>query len=210
MYIDKNYTKPLIIKPLLILDLDETLIHASETLLDFEADFRLPPYYYVYQRPYLSDFLNFCNKHFELAIWSSASEDYVNAIVQKILPPNIFLQFVWSRKRCTPKFLLYRDSLGRYNLDYPSSYQYLKQLKKVRRLGYDLKKVLIVDDTPTKVMNYYGNAIYIKEFRGEQDDLELLKLSHYLLKLRDVENVRSIEKRGWSENIILDGLGLNY
>lgn len=36
---------------LLILDLDETLIHSIETKLDVEPDFYFEPYY-VYKRPY--------------------------------------------------------------------------------------------------------------------------------------------------------------
>ncbi len=41
---------------LLILDLDETLIHATENELNFSADFRFDRYF-IYKRPYLDQFL---------------------------------------------------------------------------------------------------------------------------------------------------------
>ena len=44
---------------LLILDLDETLIFATERPLTREADFRVGPYH-VYGRPGLADFLDQC------------------------------------------------------------------------------------------------------------------------------------------------------
>ena len=43
----------------------------------------------------------------------------------------------------------------------------------------------------------YGNAIYIKEFTGDVNDCELRHLYNYLLTLKTVKNVRTIEKRGW-------------
>lgn len=46
-------------------------------------------------------------------------------------------------------------------------------------------------------MNSYGNAIYPKEYKGEQKDKELLHLAKYLLTLQNEENLRIIEKRFW-------------
>ena len=60
-----------------------------------------------------------------------------------------------------------------------------------------MKRTLIVDDTPEKVRQNYGNAIYIKPYVGAPDDRELASLADYLLTLKDAENVRGIEKRNW-------------
>ncbi len=76
-------------------------------------------------------------------------------------------------------------------------YEYTKLLKKVKHKGYDLDRVLIVDDTPAKVKNAYGNAIYVTEFNGDPADNELEVLGDYLLRFKDMENVRRVEKRGW-------------
>ena len=181
---------------LLILDLDETLIHASATEVRAGADFQVF-HYFVYKRPGLADFLNICAQHFKLAIWSSASDDYVQEVVRNILPIEVTLEFVWGRSRCTPFTTPQIDEYSYYNLDASSSYEYAKRLKKVWRRGFSLRKTLIVDDTPAKVQQNYGNAIYIKPYLGNLEDEELIHLTDYLLTLKGEENFRTIEKRHW-------------
>jgi hypothetical protein len=56
-----------------------------------------------------------------------------------------------------------------------------------------------VDDTPAKVQQNYGNAIYIKPYLGSTEDEEFSHLAPYLLTLLGQENVRTIEKRNWSD-----------
>ncbi|MEM7039996.1 MAG: HAD family hydrolase, partial [Bacteroidota bacterium] len=153
---------------LLILDLDETLIHARKRPHSHPPDFETD-YYFVYIRPGLADFLTTAAQHFDLAIWSSAGDDYVHEIVAHIQPPGIEFQFVWGRSRCTKT----RD----YELD---EYVYEKRLKKVKRKGYALEQILIVDDSREKLRANYGNAIYMKPFLGEQADEELELLGAYL------------------------------
>jgi RNA polymerase II subunit A small phosphatase-like protein len=187
-------------KILLILDLDETLIHATATRIRDHFDFQVYDYY-VYQRPGLAEFLARCAAHFTLAVWSSASDDYVQAIVRQIFAAQRPPAFVWGRSRCTPFRLTGLDEQGFYSLDYTHEYAYefAKRLKKVTRRGFDLKRMLIVDDTPEKVSQNYGNAIYVRPYLGERDDTELASLADYLHTLRDVPNVRTIEKRGWRQ-----------
>lgn len=170
---------------LLILDLDETLIHSIETKLDVEPDFYFEPYY-VYKRPYLSHFLNEIKEHFKIAIWSSADDNYVSHIADQIKPESLNYEFVWGRSRCSPK----RDS-------FMDRYIYEKRLYKIKSKKYNLEKTIIVDDTPEKVRVNYGNAVYIKEFKGESTDEELTYLLPYLISLKNVTNIRNIEKRGW-------------
>ncbi|UOQ64974.1 HAD family hydrolase [Hymenobacter volaticus] len=182
-------------KLLLILDLDETLIHASTKELDRPADFTLFDYH-IYIRPHLTEFLIGCSHHFRLAIWSSASDDYVAEVTKHIVPASIPLDFVWGRSRCTYCF----HNAAFEELGYPDShshYDYVKVLKKLRRRGYDLDRVLIVDDTPSKAKRNYGNAIYPTEYLGQLHDNELILLLRYLAQFKDVGNVRSIEKRDW-------------
>lgn len=185
---------------LLILDIDETLIHATNQKLEREPEFRVF-HYYVYERPYLKEFLKFCNEHFRIAIWSSASDNFVSEVVKIIIPPEIELEFVWSRNKCTYSLNVSRDEDGYYNLDGLSHYSFTKQFKKLRKKGYDLSRVLMIDDTPEKLANSYGNAIYVREYTGGEEDNELKLLTNYLLKLKNEENVRTIEKRFWRNEI---------
>lgn len=171
---------------LLVLDIDETLLHAAESPLPHRShDFSFGPYL-IHKRPHLDQFIREVYELFQVAYWSSASPDYVTCLVEIINPPELTPQFVWARDRCTIA----------YHPELQENY-FVKDLKKVKRRGYDLQKVLIVDDTPSKSSRNYGNAIYIPPFMGETNDVELLRLAGYLRRLRTASNYRSIEKRYW-------------
>lgn len=183
-------------RTLLILDLDETLIYATETVLDRLPDFEVYGYY-VYRRPYLAAFLESVQSDFDLAVWSSASDPYVSAVAHNIFVDTSRLHFVWGRSRAT----LRRTSMdgSGYMLDPGDHTHYLKPLSKVKRMGWRLERTLIIDDTPEKCVRNYGNAIYPRPFTGEEADTELLLLASYLRTLRSESDVRRIEKRRWRE-----------
>jgi Dullard-like phosphatase family protein len=175
---------------LLILDLDETLVYATEQALKQKPDFALfektvTPYF-VYKRPYLDSFLEFCFAHFQVAIWTSSTEDYAQGIVENILAPSRQPKFVWARKRCT-----YRRNLETYE------YEWLKNLSKAKRHGYKLEQVIMIDDTPAKLAKNYGNLLPVKSFVGDMLDDELKVLPTFLEKLVKIENIRKVEKRYW-------------
>ncbi|GAB5559831.1 MAG: hypothetical protein SynsKO_14780 [Synoicihabitans sp.] len=174
---------------LIILDLDETLVRATGNPTLDPPDFMLGDYR-VRRRPMLDSFLCSVSKLGDLAIWSSGNDGYVDAIVSEIVPRDIALRFVWSRSRCTRQF----DS------EHLEEY-WVKDLKKVKRLGFSLERVLIVDDTPEKIERHYGNHIFIEPFYGDLGDRVLPKLAAYLQQFTQIENVRDIEKRGWIDSI---------
>lgn len=187
-------------KKLVILDLDETLIHATKEPLDRVWDFEVYGYK-VYKRPGLEEFLLKLMKHFEVAVWSSASDEYVEAIVKVIFPADYPLKFVWGRSKCTLQ--LNKKAIEESGYSDYSHLNYVKMLKKVHQLGFgDLDNMLIVDDTPHKSQHNYGNAIYPSIFMGDRGDNELLWLERYLETLIDTKNIRKIEKRFWRKEII--------
>jgi TFIIF-interacting CTD phosphatase-like protein len=170
---------------LLILDLDETLIYAAEEPLDRMHDFAVGRYS-CYRRPGLQSFLKTCDALFELAVWSSSTTLYADAVVSQIFLPDVQLAFLWARERCT---LRLRPEAAEDS--------WLKNLKKVKRKGYSLDQVLVVDDSPEKLARNYGNLITVQPFVGSPDDEELMLLRQYLPSLASVKNVRAIEKRDW-------------
>lgn len=176
-------------KKLLILDLDETLIYATEEKLERQEDF-IVGQYYVYKRPFLQDLIEFCLMNFDVAVWTSSSQNYAMRIVEEIFPNQNELKFFWSRLRCT----------FRYDPELQENY-FEKMMSKVRRRGYDLAKVIVVDDSPENWRNSYGNLVRVKPFFGEMDDNELQKLIVYLDRLKAVENIRKTEKRMWQNRI---------
>jgi TFIIF-interacting CTD phosphatase-like protein len=172
---------------LIILDLDETLVYATEYKLEIAEDFMFDKYF-VYRRPGLDSFLRQISQHFKIGIWSSAGDTYVTEIVKTIKPADVDFEIIWARSKCTQR----RDM----ELDL---YYWEKRLDKLKKKGFRIEKIIIVDDSPEKAKNNFGNAIYIKEFKGDTADKELVTLHDYLSTLKHVDNVRTIEKRNWRE-----------
>jgi TFIIF-interacting CTD phosphatase-like protein len=177
------------IKKLLILDIDETLIYATEASLPRQADF-LVGQYHIYKRPFLNVFLKNCLDWFEVAVWTSSTPSYAIAIVSAIFENPKSLWFVWASDRCTVAYDLERFE-----------YYNRKNLKKVKRKGYRLESIITVDDTPQKWERSYGNLVRVNPFEGEETDDELKYLLLYLDKLRYEENIRSVEKRFWRNRL---------
>ena len=172
---------------LIIFDLDETLIHSTEIELNHKCDFRIGKYY-TYKRPNVEKLLSYCIKTFNIAVWSSATELYTKEVVQQIFPEVDKLCFVWSRDKCT-----YRIDLD------TNEFIWIKNLKKVKKLGFDLDRVIAVDDSPEKLSVNYGNLLMINPFYGDKNDNELIYLMKYLSFLENKSNIRAVEKRGWRD-----------
>jgi len=174
-------------RKLLVLDLDETLIHARENRLEHAEDFTVGPYF-VYRRPHLDVFLQTAVEHFDVAVWTASGEQYAEQVVERLFHPGS-LQFVWSSKRCTTV----RDwTTGNYTK--------LKSLSKIKRKGYALESVIAIDDTYANYARSYGNLVMVREFSGDRSDDELLVLASYLKTLLPVTNIRKVEKRNWRKH----------
>jgi TFIIF-interacting CTD phosphatases, including NLI-interacting factor len=174
---------------LLILDLDETLVFATESPLDRDPDF-IALDYSVYRRPHVDQFLRFCVLHFRVAVWTSSGSQYAAAVVNNLFGSAERLEFLWCADRCTLQFDA--DTGRTHNV---------KRLSKLKRLGYDLTQVIVVDDTERKHRQNYGNLVRVREYVGDPNDNELHCLERYLVQLKDVPNVRNVEKRWWHRQV---------
>ena len=96
---------------LLVLDLDETLIHATAKRLAHAEDFRVGPYH-VYLRPHLADFVAAMLTTFRVAVWTSSSPDYAHRVLERCLGrswPPVTLDsniIVGERRQCRPGRIL--------------------------------------------------------------------------------------------------------
>ncbi|NUP14028.1 MAG: HAD family hydrolase [Polyangiaceae bacterium] len=172
-------------KLLVILDLDETLVHVPDHPLPGRADFSVHGHA-GYRRPHLADFLEDLRSRYAVGIWTAAGCDYAEAVVSEIISWRAELAFLWSAERCTQHF----DHETRNRTT-------IKKVRKVRTQGYDLDRVLFVDDSPEKHLRNYGNLIPIKPFLGDRTDAELPAVASYIHSLAGCPDVRSVEKRFW-------------
>ena len=77
------------------------------------------------------------------------------------------------------------------------AYRSSKDVKKVKRLGYDARRILMVDDSPVKLSRNYGNAIYVRPFEGCLADDELPRLAAYLVVATPLRRLSHNRKRYW-------------
>ena len=171
--IEKNKVYPPFLPPMdknkykysLVLDLDETLVHYIEE--ENKA--------YVQVRPYADFFLNEMAKYFELIIFTAASEDYADIVLNEL------------DKNKVIKYKLYRKHTEQVNGIF------VKDLKKI---GRDLDKTLIVDNNKDNFSLQPENGLHICSFIGDQNDDELYNLSEDLMKIvrSNKEDIRPIIK----------------
>ena len=184
-------------KKILVLDLDETLIHTFlHPINNADIQLNIPIYddindieinkIYVKKRPGLDLFLKELKNYFNIYIFSASPEDYVSIITKEIDKDKIIIKY-FSKKDC-----LTVPGGGNYNI-------YIKDLTKINN---DLPNMVIVDDNITSFSLQSDNGIPIRPWYGEAQDKELFKLIHLLKKLVCYKDVRIEIKKLVNNNAI--------
>jgi Dullard-like phosphatase family protein len=127
---------------------------------------------YIYKRPGLDRFLKEMAELFEIVVFTASSKSRADYFLDEIDTH----KFISSR--------LYRDSCY-------SEIQ-LKFVKDLFQLGRDLKRVIIVDDTPISYEFQQTNAIPIIPFQGFKTDTALEELTPFLRILAQKDDVRPL------------------
>jgi len=149
----------------LVLDLDETLLHFNIEENNEEGIIKL--------RPGIFKFLEEVSKYYELVLFSEASEEYVNLIMNSFEDNIKYFDYK-----------LYRQHTVIMNQDF---------IKDLTRLGRPLNTVIIVDNMPQNFRLQKINGIAIKSFWGEDNnDKVLLDLASILVKIaQEYDDVRN-------------------
>ncbi|XP_027342351.1 uncharacterized protein LOC113855085 [Abrus precatorius] len=163
----------------LVLDLDETLVHASAQECD-SADFTIQISLsidkeftvYVRKRPFLQEFLEKVSEMFEIIIFTASKRIYAEKLLA-VLDPD---KKLFSRQ-------VYRESCILKDNTYT---------KDLTVLGIDLAKVAIVDNSPKVYRLQVNNGIPIESWFDDPSDTALISLLPFLEKLVDVDDVRPI------------------
>lgn len=193
-------------KKILVLDLDETLIYATEDnnnvereLYDFKIEFPVEMYtkatvYYVYKRPYFDQFIKQVAIMYRLVIWTAAEKEYAQPVIQQLFSTtNIKPEFIFHAYHCTRRY----NNMN-YEMDTGDRCMTVKNLRKVKtKFKIPLSRILIVDDMARNCVDNYGNAIIIPGYTGKSKDTALLDLITYLKYLSNVPDVRTINKTNW-------------
>ncbi len=158
--------------------------------------------YSIVKRPGLDYFLRQVSKHYKIAIWSAASDHYVNFVVDNIIRPITNPVFVWSSKRT-----IFKRSLEMHGEFTPNNLVIIKPLQKLWRRGkYNKYNTIVIDDNYSTFSRNYGNAIPISEFNRDSTDIKLNTVWEvFLSKLITSKNIRhdlTVLKNNWIKSKI--------
>jgi RNA polymerase II subunit A small phosphatase-like protein len=147
---------------LAVFDLDETLVHATKVQLPYPHSFKVGQYF-VYVRPFARELISASASWFDIAVWSSSSEQYVEAVTAELFGTPHPVKFSWSVSKCVQK------------IDHRSNgYVYVKDLRKVIKYGYAVDEIIMIDDSPEKLQRQPTRHLCLPAFTGDPSDRELL------------------------------------
>jgi len=165
----------------LVLDLDETLVHCTVEAVD-DADLTFPVEFhgmtyqvYVRLRPHLNEFLEAISDKFEVIVFTASQQVYADALLNLIDPENKYIKHRMFRESC---------------LSVEGNF-----LKDLNVLGRDLKKSVLVDNSPHAFGYQVDNGIPIESWFDDRNDTELLKLERFLRTLHGVKDVRTVVRK---------------
>jgi Dullard-like phosphatase family protein len=171
--LNRNENKRL--KKLLLLDLDETLVHsenfAENTPYDFIIDFMDEEggsldSIGVYFRPYLTEFLEKLSEHYTIGVFTASTQEYADAVVGQIDPEEKLVSLKLYRQHCT--------SVNDY---------YVKDLSMFTNVPR--KDMLMLDNFIYSFALDLENGIPIKPYYKGKDDYELEYLCNLLMQIKN-------------------------
>ncbi|KAM3720409.1 Carboxy-terminal domain RNA polymerase II polypeptide A small phosphatase [Dirofilaria immitis] len=164
-------------KKCLIIDLDETLVHSSfkpvknpDFIIPVEID-NVIHQVYVLKRPYVDEFLERIGDKFECVLFTASLAKYADPVAD-------FLD-----KRGVFRARLFRESCVFHKGNY---------VKDLTRLGRDLKKVIIVDNSPASYAFHPDNAVPVQTWFDDANDVELLDIIPVLEQLAEVDSIYTV------------------
>ena len=217
-------------KKVLLLDLDETLIHSDfngefmddksnkydanikfkETESDFEEN--IEEEFYERKRMKLEK-IDDEEKEYKVGIFVRKGAKQFLAEVSKYFEVGIFTASVkeyadavidyLDPKKKMIKFRLYRNNCINVN-----DRIYVKDLRIIK--GVDLKDIILIDNSMYSFTNQLKNGILINSFYNDKNDIELYNVLGYLLNfILKVNDVRMINEQFFNFQSISNDLGAN-
>ncbi|KAG8452575.1 hypothetical protein GDO86_004385 [Hymenochirus boettgeri] len=160
----------------MVIDLDETLVHSSFKPIS-NADFIVPVeiegtthQVYVLKRPYVDEFLERMGELYECILFTASLAKYADPVTDLLDKTGVFS----SR--------LFREACVFHQGCY---------VKDLSRLGRDLKKTIILDNSPASYIFHPENAVPVQSWFDDMSDTELLSLIPIFEELSYSEDIYS-------------------
>ncbi|CAL5999840.1 Nuclear_LIM interactor-interacting factor [Hexamita inflata] len=167
-------------KKLLVLDLDETLVHTSFQPVqnaDFSVDILIEDAQtvqkftgYVYKRPYVDEFLAKMKQQFEVIVFTASIQQYCD-LVMDILDPDKVIKKLY-RTDCT--------------------FQNGAYVKDLRRFETDLSQVILMDNSALSCMMQPQNSIICPAFYDDKSDTYLQDIENLMEVLSQCTDIRKV------------------
>jgi Dullard-like phosphatase family protein len=183
----------------LILDLDETLIHADfdrnysdhDSVVNFTFDgeeIQAP----ILIRPGLYEFLDVVREKFEIFIFTASVQQYADSVLNMLDPENKYFKNRFYRNSCICV----------------KSKVYVKDLRIFANRKQE--NLVMVDNSMYSFTNQISNGILINSFYNDREDRELYNLLNYLMNyLPESPDVRNVNEQVFNFNSIIDDLSQN-
>jgi len=188
-------------KKILVLDLDRTLVYADYCHVEIEDpkatpnanpnnqdptnDNKTKQQVIMQIRPYALEFLKNMAQLYDIVVFEASSYRFTEAIVSQLDPGNQWISYVLDKTYC------FQTSRG----------YYIKDLRIFQ--NRDLKDIVIVDDLVYSFGLQLDNGVPIVEWKGDENDRELMYLEKYLRELYECDDVRRLNR----ERLRLQELG---
>ena len=175
VYLPRTYTR----KKVILLDMDETLIHSEEykqgtvydLIIDMTGLMKNTEKIGVFIRPYCRQFLERLKDHFELVIFTAARKDYADKVISKLDPYNNIFTARLYRRNCT-------QIMG----------SYVKDFRVIKNRA--VEDMMLVDNLIYSYSLNLQNGLPIKPYLRGSDDCELEFLAERLTALKPFHDLR--------------------
>ncbi|XP_062354168.1 carboxy-terminal domain RNA polymerase II polypeptide A small phosphatase 1 isoform X5 [Cinclus cinclus] len=144
------------------------VIDLDETLV--HSSFKV----YVLKRPHVDEFLQRMGELFECVLFTASLAKYADPVAD--------LLDKWGAFRAR----LFRESCVFHRGNY---------VKDLSRLGRDLRRIIIVDNSPASYIFHPDNAVPVASWFDNMADTELLDLLPFFERLSKVEDVYAVLKK---------------
>ncbi|KAJ0070695.1 hypothetical protein NL108_017747 [Boleophthalmus pectinirostris] len=172
-------------KMCVVIDLDETLVHSSFKPVN-KADFVIPVeiegtihQVYVLKRPHVDQFLQRMGELFECVLFTASLSKYADPVSDLLDASGAFT----SR--------LFREACVFHRGNY---------VKDLSRLGRDLSRVIIIDNSPVSYIFHPDNAVPVASWFDDVSDTELLDLIPFFERLSQEQEVYQTLKQQRTDN----------